>query len=98
MENKNQVNAQTQVKKLKELLKINDNERKPGTMIVKRFLDDGTLVIDEYDTKKYYDNYKEKRGYSKCDHCGSTVLTFYLSKHKTTNKCKNYDASKIKNL
>jgi hypothetical protein len=80
------------------LLKVSDNERKCGIMVVKRFLEDGTIVVCEYETKKYYKNYKDKHGLSICDKCGASVLSFYLPKHKTSKKCMNFDVHKIKNL
>lgn len=40
-----------------------------------------------YDTKQYYENYKEKRGHGVCDVCGAVVMDQYLNKHKSTKKC-----------
>ena len=67
-------------------------------MLVKKILSNGDIKFYEYNDKRYYKNYKNKTGYLTCDCCGSTVLSFYLDKHKQTKRCQNHKEKNIKNL
>ncbi len=49
--------------------------------------EDGIKVYEyEYDHKKYYDKYKEKKGRTVCPTCCSDVSNIYLAKHQATSK------------
>ena len=67
-----------------------------GKQIVKRHLVDGTLVISEYDMKKYYQNYKDKHGYVECPNCHKIIIKNYYNKHRETKACKNFQQKEKK--
>lgn len=49
--------------------------------------EEGTKVYEyEYDHKKYYEHYKEKKGRSVCPICCSEVSNIYLAKHQATSR------------
>lgn len=52
---------------------------------------------NNYDFKQYYVNYKEKKGRSTCQYCGSDVNNIYLEKHqKNSAKCQKAQEAKQK--
>ena len=64
----------------------------------KQYHNDNKEKIKEYKKQHYNDN-KEKINEKKkekviCDNCNAEITKCYLTKHKKTNKCKNYNITK----
>jgi len=80
-----------------ELLKSKLNQKIP-TRCKKEWTIDNKENVKEY-KKQYYETNKENisekiKKKVVCDHCGSEITKTCLSRHKKSNKCKNYNITK----